>query len=77
MTLTLLLIATLAAGLTPLILRDLRRAAVRRQRRAALTRFRLSMESFTAAMRGVAQAAAVTAERVREFGAALRQDEQR
>lgn len=77
MIVTLLVVAVLAAVLTPLILRDLRRAAQRRQRREAVVGFRTATASFTAGMRAVALATATAADRLREFGAAMRQGEDR
>lgn len=77
MTAMLLLLGVLAAVLTPLILRDLRRATARRQRREAVIRFRVSVANFTTGMRAVGLATATAADRLREFRAVMSQSERR
>jgi hypothetical protein len=77
MTAMLLLLGVIAAVLTPLILRDLRRAAARRHRREAVIRFRGDAASFTAGLRAAAVATATAADRLREFRAAMSHGEHR
>jgi hypothetical protein len=77
MTLLALLVAVLAAGLTPLLLRDLRRAVTRRRHRAAIRRIGASVRGIIPVMQSLSVATAAAAAQFREFREAFRQGEQR